>query len=531
MSITDAFLNQTIKYTKHGFESQLLRTLIALHLPFRAVENLQLQRLLRMLNRDADLPSRTTICKGLQEAVCNIELQQLKDLPPGAKISLALDCWTSASRLAFLAVKGYFIDVNWQYHEVLLGFEPIEGSHTGLNLCNIVRELLIKYEITDRVLAITTDNASNNTTMTRELQQALTLASFNAKEAHIPCLAHIIQLSLKELLGRIRVEARNDEILLVWNERDIDELDGQQGISKTIGKVSRPFYGDLYGDPFPGHFANRWQVRKLTVYINSSPQRRESFIKCQGHGERKLLLIQDIKIRWHSTTQMLIRAHKLRESITTWLQDNKHRDKMMLQPDEWRQVEYLIELSLPYVRFGNIITQTKGITIQAVFLMYEALLKHLEDSIAKLRGKRDPWKRAMVPALTAARDKLADYFKKTEKKGGIVYAIGTILAPQNKLSVFDGSLWTPRCRARYRKKFESVFNDLYKVPSEAAAGPQRQQRDEDRLASVLKRHKQHRESLQDDESEITTYLTEGRLGTFMATFMATHSALKYANIK
>jgi hypothetical protein len=52
---------------------------------------------------------------------------------------------------------------------MLLGFEPIEGSNTGLNLCNIVRNILIKYDITDRVLAVTTDNASNNISMTREL--------------------------------------------------------------------------------------------------------------------------------------------------------------------------------------------------------------------------------------------------------------------------------------------------------------------------------------------------------------------------
>jgi hypothetical protein len=98
---------------------------------------------------------------------------------------------------------------------VLLRFELIEGSHTGLNLYNIVRNTLIKYEITDRVLTITTDNVSNNTSMTKELQQALTLISFNAQEVHIPYLIHIIQLSLKELCRKIRVDTRNDEVLLV----------------------------------------------------------------------------------------------------------------------------------------------------------------------------------------------------------------------------------------------------------------------------------------------------------------------------
>jgi hypothetical protein len=117
----------------------------------------------------------------------------------------------------------------------------------------------------------------------------------------------------------------------------------------------------------------------------------------------------------------------------------------------------------------------------------------------------------MVPALIAACNKLATYFKKTEKKGGSIFTIGTILAPQNKLSVFEGSLWTPRCRARYHKEFEKVFNDLYKEPSAVAASQPGPQREEDRLSSVLKHYRQYRESLQNDENEITAYLTEGRL--------------------
>ena len=66
-----------------------------------------------------------------------------------------------------MAVTGYFIDTQWEYQEVLLAFEPLEGSHTGYNLSQVLMDILDKYKISDRILAITTDNASNNNSIVR----------------------------------------------------------------------------------------------------------------------------------------------------------------------------------------------------------------------------------------------------------------------------------------------------------------------------------------------------------------------------
>jgi hypothetical protein len=61
-----------------------------------------------------------------------------------------------------MAITGYFIDVDWRYREVLLGFEPLHGSHTGVNLSVVLLDILKQHKIEDRVFAVTTDNASNN---------------------------------------------------------------------------------------------------------------------------------------------------------------------------------------------------------------------------------------------------------------------------------------------------------------------------------------------------------------------------------
>ena len=182
---------------------QLVRVLLSLQLPFRAVDHLQVRRLIYMLNPDAHIPSPTTIRTQLQKRTQDIEDQLLVDLPPEGKISLALDCWTSPNKLAFMAITGYFIDKNWKYREVVLGFEHIQGSHTGETLAEILRGIVMKHSIANRILAITTDNASNNITLTRDIQQALSFGNFCTKRGHLPCLAHVIQLSLKELFRSI----------------------------------------------------------------------------------------------------------------------------------------------------------------------------------------------------------------------------------------------------------------------------------------------------------------------------------------
>jgi hypothetical protein len=94
-------------------------------------------------------------------------------LPSGAKLSIALDCWTSPFRQAFMAITGYFIDLDWHYREILLGFEPLHGSHKGADLSVVLLDLLKNHQIEDRVLTMTTDNASNNTTLHDSIKEAL----------------------------------------------------------------------------------------------------------------------------------------------------------------------------------------------------------------------------------------------------------------------------------------------------------------------------------------------------------------------
>ena len=64
-----------------------------------------------------------------------------------------------------MVITGYFIDIDWSYREVLLGFKPLEGTYTSANLSGVLLQILTDYNIQDRVFGLTTDNALNNKTL------------------------------------------------------------------------------------------------------------------------------------------------------------------------------------------------------------------------------------------------------------------------------------------------------------------------------------------------------------------------------
>ena len=88
-----------------------------------------------------------------------------------------------------MAITGYFIDEDWVYREVLLGFKPLQGKRSGQNLSSVLFDKLRQYGIDQRLFAITTDNASNNKTLMTALQQAI---PDNTTLIQVPCLAHVI---------------------------------------------------------------------------------------------------------------------------------------------------------------------------------------------------------------------------------------------------------------------------------------------------------------------------------------------------
>jgi hypothetical protein len=153
-------------------------------------------------------------------------------------ISLAVDAWTSPNHIAFLGVIAYQITKDWKYEEYTIGFEPLRGRHTGHKLALHVVDLLKFYGIEKRLFAITTDNAANNGTMRENVKKKLfheLKYVWNSVKGSIPCMAHIIQLVVKEIILELSIMPTNDKALDTFVEDDIEELMDPKDNTISIG--------------------------------------------------------------------------------------------------------------------------------------------------------------------------------------------------------------------------------------------------------------------------------------------------------
>lgn len=235
------------KLTTFQLEEHLLKTITCLRLPFQTVENPVFQRLLNVVYSGPGvlaLPSAKTLRRRLRDEVTVRQESQLQDLPDDAKVSLALDCWTSPFQQAFMAITVYFIDKDWNYREMLLSFEPLHGPHTGSNLSDVLHQLLKERKLLDRIFSVTTDNATNNETLIRALQEKLiSSGAIGSRESivRVPCMAHVIQLCLKQLLGHIRAAPKNNEVKTFWSDTQaigLRDSANHGDVAHALAKVS-----------------------------------------------------------------------------------------------------------------------------------------------------------------------------------------------------------------------------------------------------------------------------------------------------
>ena len=101
-------------------------------------------------------------------------------------------------------------------------------------MADVLYNVLDRFNITRRLLCITTDNAGNNGTMQKELEELLNNLDINndwsSESTKISCLVHVIQLVVKAILGAFNIKPTETEY-------SDDDINGRS-ISSAIAKVS-----------------------------------------------------------------------------------------------------------------------------------------------------------------------------------------------------------------------------------------------------------------------------------------------------
>jgi hypothetical protein len=140
---------------------------------------------------------------------------------------------------------------------------------------------------------------------------------------------------------------------------------------------------------------------------------------------------------------MLCRIKDLKEDVYEFIRLSQDDMRpFQLSEEEWRQIDYLIEILYPFALYTDAIGAViSGPTVHNVFAVYNKLFGHIESHIEKLKRKRVTWKVTMRHGLELANDKLSTYYSKTKDSIGYIYGAATVLAPQYKLAFFEGEDW------------------------------------------------------------------------------------------
>ena len=162
---------------------------------------------------------------------------------------------------------------------------------------------------------------------------------------------------------------------------------------------------------------------------------------------------------------MLVRARKLRAAIEIFL--TKEDVKWLrLDNTEWKQVEYLIDLTKPFCVFTTQIGRSRQPTVHQIFNVYNQLFTYLKEARNKLRWKKVPWMVSLRTGLRNAETKFSEYYRKTKFALGHLYAHAILLTPNKKDLIFRESddwkddNYTDKYWDSLRSRYMEVYDGL-----------------------------------------------------------------------
>ena len=102
----------------------------------------------------------------------------------------------------------------------------MKGSNDRFNLTTHLQMVLKGFGLDSRhLLGVTTDNASFNYSMTKFLERLLVdcPSEWCASQNHMPCMTHVIQLTLGAFMDLLGVQGRGKS----WEDTERDKIAGE----------------------------------------------------------------------------------------------------------------------------------------------------------------------------------------------------------------------------------------------------------------------------------------------------------------
>ncbi|KAM9937942.1 hypothetical protein OXX80_002541 [Metschnikowia pulcherrima] len=470
----DGFVNNGSSYRDSGqqasytifdpvkFKSLVLHHVMANNLPLAHVDSPSFKSLLEYAKscKYNKLPSMTryTIRADL-EVLFKDEFERLKEhlAKHKGRFSLTIDEWNSGNNYDFFAVTLHFHNDEFQLENYTIGFEVLnkETSYTGEKLFERLDGVINSYEISDRIISITRDNASPITNSLKIFTE-----KFNARNpgfefsGDIRCVGHILNLTTKAFLKYTFFKPMKSEKFL-QSLRKLEaehptfhkELQMMKDLPKKMKSIIR------------GVRFNHFLKNSFRTLIEEQ--------RSDGKRSGPEILVNDNDTRWLSTYNMIDRFLFFKEEIEQLLKQAEfqpNRDRFGLRDFritafEWTyliDIRNILEIFLqPTKKLQGHNYETSNLTIPFV----STILKELDKWKQKGFESTNPY---IALGIEDACDKLREYYpidnEEIEPLKSLYLA--TVLDPRLKFAFEE--LNFPNSVINAVRKYFQVVYDRYR---------------------------------------------------------------------
>lgn len=390
-------------------EKDILHWVVADKQPFTTIESPAFRQIFFNIPGVA-LPftSRHTLRQRLMDDF-NVQRAQLKEeLRVSCKtIALSLDIWTSKNHLPILGIIGHWFTDCFGYQEKVLEFKELLGPHSGENLAVAVEEMLVELGLEYKLITITGDNASNNERMvsclSQNLRQKLGVNPlFHGQDSYIRCLAHVLNLIVKDILQTLKSGNMEEAHALCDNVNE-----GEQWSIGTKEPLAR--------------------LRVLALWIHRSPQQRQKWNEiCKIVNLSSKYIEYDVDTRWNSTFRMLGDALKARCQVEKFLQ--LQTEFPHFTPKDWSRLSQIHNVLSKFNELTLFVSKKKPQISLAVSIYYE-----LHDLLAEASERKERFIDLDEDISLAVKEGMKKYRKYyTFVDASDTYYTALILDPRNK---------------------------------------------------------------------------------------------------
>ncbi|GES85576.1 zinc finger BED domain-containing protein RICESLEEPER 2-like [Rhizophagus clarus] len=401
------------KNQQEEHDNCLIQWLICDLQPFIIVENYYFKKFINFFCPRYTIPNRHKV-KDLITDSFNIQRNQIKNelCKIVGRFSLTADMWScSINQESFLSLTLHYINSDWKLCNFLLDIIPFNISHTGINISNEIMRVLQEFNISNRIIALTTDNESAMVVCGREIASSFDNEFSMMTFSHYRCAGHVLNLGVKQ--GLKLVDAAVIKV---------------RKLSKTIKKSTR---------------------------INNALKQF-----CELKKIHHLKPILDIEIRWNSTYYMLKRFVELEPALNLLAADDELIKSLCPINSEWTAIKDTISLLEPLEKATRYLSGISYPTMREVRLVYIGIQSHLkrfeendnntQREVAKVISSKID-KNSITSAILDPRNKLEIFTDETNARQHIqtIYKIYKERANSSNASFTDQKQHSPKSARQY----------------------------------------------------------------------------------